>query len=215
MHTGTYFVTGTDTGVGKTHVACTLLKSAQQAGYSTAAFKPLAAGGEVTPSGMQNEDALRLQQACTLSLSYEEINPLCLQQAIAPHLAAQLEGITLSVKELGRLCLEATARDVDFMLIEGAGGWKVPLNESETMADLVRVLNIPVILVVGMRLGCINHALLSAAAIKEDGLKLYGWIANQLDPAMPAYRENITTLEHMIDAPMLAEIGWEHGPQSA
>ncbi len=209
MQGKSFFVTGTDTGVGKTHVSCALLQAAKQAGLSTAASKPLAAGGEMSDSGTFNEDALKLQAACTLKLAYHEINPLCLRQAIAPHIAAKAEGIRLDVHQLASSVQAIIDKQADLTLIEGAGGWRVPLNTQSTLADLARLLAQPVILVVGMRLGCLNHALLSMQAIRQDGVELQGWIANQLDPVMPAYQENLETLEDMIDAPLLGELKWQ------
>ena len=209
MQAKSFFVTGTDTGVGKTCVSCALLQAAKEAGLSTAASKPLAAGGEDTSSGIFNKDALQLQAACTLELAYHEINPLCLQHAIAPHIAARAEGIGLDLQQLASSVQSVIDRQADLTLIEGAGGWRVPLNAQQTLADLARSLAQPVILVVGMRLGCLNHALLSMQAIKQDGVKLQGWIANQLDPAMPAYQENLETLQDMMDAPLLGELKWQ------
>lgn len=204
-----YFVTGTDTGVGKTHAACALLQAARQAGFTTAASKPVAAGGEQTAAGIRNEDALLLQACCSPSLSYEDINPVCLQQAVAPHIAADLEGISLEPDNLASSVKKVISKQADLTLVEGAGGWLVPLNSQATMADLVKQLGIPVILVVGMRLGCLNHALLSAEAIRQDGLVLQGWIANQIDPQMPYQQENLDTLKNLIGAPLIARFQWQ------
>jgi dethiobiotin synthetase len=201
-----YFVTGTDTGVGKTYASCAILEAARQAGLSTAASKPLAAGGERTASGIHNEDALRLQQHCSPPLSYEDINPLCLEQAVAPHLAASQEGIKLQVDALASSVRRIIGKGADLTLVEGAGGWRVPLNSQETMADLVKALQLPVILVVGMRLGCLNHAMLSVEAIQRDGLKLHAWVANQIDPQMPFQEENLDTLKELIAAPLIARL---------
>jgi dethiobiotin synthetase len=209
MKAKSFFVTGTDTGVGKTYVSCALLQAAKEAGLSTAAIKPIAAGGEKNESGIFNEDALKLQSACTLQLAYQEINPLCLQQAIAPHIAAKAEGVVLDIHELANSVQAIIDRQADLTLIEGAGGWRVPMDNYNTLADLARLVAQPVILVVGMRLGCLNHALLSMQVIRQDGVKLHGWIANQLDPAMSAYQENLETLKNMIDAPLLGELKWQ------
>ena len=203
-----FFITGTDTDVGKTYVSCALLQAATAYGLTTAAVKPLAAGGIKTKDGLQNEDALLLQKNCSLSLSYQEVNPLCLEQAIAPHIAAQQAGISLQAGLLAEHCRSVLEKGADLTLIEGAGGWLVPLNDREFVGNIVSALNIPVILVVGMRLGCLNHALLTVRALQSDGVRLHGWNANQLDPHMPAYHENLNTLQSMIEAPLLAVLPW-------
>lgn len=197
-----FFITGTDTGVGKTYVACQLLRAAQQRGSTTLGLKPLAAGAEKIDGEWRNEDALLLQQAATVKLPYASINPFCFELAAAPHLAAQKAGVALSAITIAqnvRSVLDAS--DFDYCVIEGAGGWRVPLNETETFADVVKLLKIPVILVVGMKLGCINHAVLTAEAIKADGLTLHGWVANDLGNPMPLLAENIATLEKLLPAP--------------
>lgn len=195
-----YFIAGTDTGVGKTLVASALLTKAEQQGLSTAALKPVAAGCEQTPEGLRNEDALALQRAITTPMSYEQINPVALEPAIAPHIAAQQAGKMLSVARLAGYCRGALGQ-ADFTLVEGAGGWRVPLNPGETLADLARELKLPVILVVGMRLGCLNHALLTAEAIRRDGLPLAGWVGSVIEPDMPCLKENLGTLGMMLKAP--------------
>lgn len=205
-----YFITGTDTDAGKTFVSCSLLRAAKLKGLSTAALKPVAAGGVISDGQLQNEDALLLQENCTLDLLYTEINPVCLEQAIAPHIAAKNEGVSMSTDVLAKRCESVIRKNADLTLIEGAGGWQVPINESEFVGDIVKVLNIPVILVVGMKLGCLNHALLTVKVLQEDGVILHGWIANQLDPLMPVYEENIATLKQKIAAPLLATIPWDY-----
>lgn len=200
-----YFIAGTDTDIGKTFVAEGLLRSAGAAGYSTAAVKPVAAGCD---ENMHNEDALALQRAMSLNLSYQQINPLALKEAIAPHIAAEHEGRRMRASQLAAYCQSVFMQGADITLVEGAGGWRVPLNPSETMADVARELQIEIILVVGMRLGCINHALLTAETIRADGLKLSAWVANGIDPGMNCYSENLATLESTLLAPMLAEIPW-------
>jgi dethiobiotin synthetase len=200
---GTWFVTGTDTGVGKTAVSCALLAAARREGLRTAAIKPVAAGCDADG---RNEDALQLMQWMSEPLEYEQVNPVALQAAIAPHIAAQHEGRSLQVSRLAGLCRGVMSGAADFVLIEGAGGWRVPLNSRETLADLALQLHLPVILVVGMRLGCINHALLSCEAITRDGLSVAGWVANQPGEEMPCYRENLETLRRWLPAPLLGEI---------
>lgn len=203
-----FFITGTDTGVGKTLVACGLLQAFAQAGYQTRALKPVAAGCEQTAEGWRNEDALALMQSMTESLQYAQVNPVALKAAIAPHIAAQEEGLSLSVEDIAAHCRSLLPL-AEITVVEGAGGWRVPLSEDETLADLARALALPVILVVGMRLGCINHALLTAEAIAVDGLPLAGWVANSLEPEMPAYAENLATLQARIAAPLLGVVPWQ------
>lgn len=203
-----YFVTGTDTEIGKTTIACGLLRAASRTGITTAAAKPVAAGCERTAEGLRNEDALALQACCLPALAYELINPVTLEAAIAPHIAASEEGVDLTVEVLAGGCLQVFDRKAEFTLVEGAGGWRVPLNADQTLADLARDLDLPVILVVGMRLGCINHAILTAEAVVADGLKLAGWVANQVDADMSRPSENLATLKHMIKAPYLGFVPW-------
>lgn len=201
--TRTWFVTGTDTGVGKTAVSCALLAAVARAGLRTAAIKPVAAGCDA--SG-RNEDALLLLQWMTEPLAYEQVNPVALSAAIAPHIAAQQEGRSLQASRLAGLCRGVMLAGADFVLIEGAGGWRVPISARETLADVAVQLQAGVILVVGMRLGCINHALLTAEAIARDGLRLAGWVANQPGEIMPSYAENLDSLRRMLPAPLLGEV---------
>lgn len=209
-----FFIAGTDTNVGKTLIAAGLLVAAKQQGLRTAALKPIAAGCETTAAGLRNDDALLLQSVITEPLAYEQINPIALQAAIAPHIAAQLEKRLLSADRIAGFC-RGSLMQADFTLVEGAGGWRVPLNPRETMADLVRILQLPVILVVGVRLGCINHALLTVEAIRNDGLHLAGWVANCVDAGMPALPENIDSLRARIPAPCLGVVPWLVSPTPA
>lgn len=210
MNKKAFFVTGTDTGVGKTFISAALLIAAKNRGLSTAALKPVAAGCEVTADGLRNDDALLLQAVITENLTYEQINPVAFEPAIAPHIAAQQAKRVLSVDRLAGFC-RGVLNSADFTLVEGAGGWRVPLNPSETLADLPRVLNLPVILVVGIRLGCINHALLTVEAIVRDGLQLVGWVANLIDPEMSNQQENVASLAQRIAAPCLGVVSWQDG----
>ena len=198
-----FFITGTDTDVGKTVVTAGLIETANQAALSTAAIKPVAAGCESTESGLQNTDALQLQAAASHPLTYQQVNPVALEAAIAPHIAATEEGKQLSASRLSGFCRGLTLLPVDMLFIEGAGGWRVPLNNRETLADIPKQLNSEVILVVGLRLGCINHALLTAEAIRRDGLSLAGWVGNVLHADMPRLDENIDTLKRLIPEPCL------------
>ncbi len=198
-----FFVTGTDTEVGKTAVTCALLEAAAQRGLKTAAVKPVAAGCDQQG---RNEDALQLMASMTQPLDYEQVNPVALDEAIAPHLAAAHQGRRLQASRLAGLCRGVMAGPADLVLIEGAGGWRVPISPRETLADLARELQVEVILVVGMRLGCINHALLTAEAIGRDGLHLAGWIANQCGLRMNCHDENLDSLRYLLDAPLLGSV---------
>lgn len=202
---GKFFVTGTDTEVGKTWVSCRLLEQAAAAGLSCYGLKPVAAGCEQTPDGPRNEDAMQLMAASTEKLAYEQVNPVALGEAIAPHLAARHEGRRLTASGLVGYLRGAMLKRADLVLVEGAGGWRVPLNDRETLADVAGELALPVIMVVAVRLGCINHALLTAEAIRRDGLTLAGWVANVLPgQATDVTDENIETLEHWLPAPRLS-----------
>ena len=199
-----YFVTGTDTGVGKTFASCAMLESANRQGLSTMALKPVAAGCEELDGMLKNEDAIALMQHMSMTLPYEQVNPVTLKAATSPHIAAALDNKMPTISRLQGFCQGALMKRPDFALVEGAGGWRVPLNKRETLADFAKLLDFPVILVVGMRLGCINHALLSAEAIARDGLKLAGWIANRPQPeAMDYEGEYLATLKGSISAPLL------------
>lgn len=201
---GKYFITGTDTEIGKTWVGCRLLELANKGGKRCYGLKPLAAGADETEHGLQNEDAVALMAASNVALDYDTVNPMLLTSPIAPHIAAHDEGKLLSSNRLAAYAKGAMmTNSADFIVVEGAGGWLVPLNERETMADFAKELELPVILVVGMKLGCINHALLTVEAIKASGLTLAAWVANDLGDPMPRLAENIATLEHDIPAPRI------------
>ncbi len=209
------FVTGTDTDAGKTLVSSALLERLGEGGLRTLAFKPVAAGAVKTAVGMRNSDALQLERAMSCrGVSYEQINPVCLEAPVAPHLAAVTEGRKLAVEGLHGDYLRLCEHDHDVILIEGAGGWLVPLNDEETLADFATKVNAHVVLVVNMKLGCLNHALLTAADIQRRGLKLVGWVANQAQPTtMALAEENQAWLtkyfarEH--GAPLLASIPFQ------
>lgn len=201
---GRFFVTGTDTEVGKTWVSCRLLDAARAAGLSCYGLKPVAAGCDDKPEGLRNEDALKLIEASSAKLGYDLVNPVALREPVAPHLAAADEGKRLSLGRLtGYVRGALMAQRADLVLVEGAGGWRVPLNDREYLSGLARELDLPVVLVVAMRLGCISHALLTAEAILRDGCRLAGWVANVMDPSMPRLSENIETLEGLMPAPRL------------
>lgn len=210
-----YFVTGTDTDVGKTFITCALLAKARQKQWLSGALKPVAAGCESVDGTLRNSDALQLQAGATLSLPYQTVNPIALQEPIAPHIAAQHDGKTLQVARLEGFVKGAMMTPADLWLVEGAGGWLVPLNPRETLADLAVALGMPVILVVAIRLGCINHALLTAAAIRQAGLPLAGWVANCIDEKTPALDENIATLSTLLPAPCLGQVPKCESPEQA
>ncbi len=191
------FITGTDTDAGKTLISAAYLLKAQQQGLTCLGLKPVAAGCEQQSSAQwHNSDALLHQQYSQPAQDYYIHNPIALQAAIAPHIAAQQEQCVVTVASLLQACQPALRQKPDLLLCEGAGGWLVPLNNAETLADFACALGAPVILVVGMKLGCINHALLSARAIQQSGLALTGWVANQLPPGMTAAEENLQFLQH-------------------
>lgn len=213
------FITGTDTDAGKTEVALALLLLARQHNLSTAAMKPVAAGCDLVNDNngkteWRNADALRLQQQCTVPLAYSEVNPVALQRAIAPHLAAFEEKKTITIERLLGFTQNIFGKKADFTVIEGAGGWRVPLSHRELMSQYVQQLNLlqpktRAVLVVGVRLGCINHALLTTEAILRDQVPFAGWIANCIDGNMPALQENIQTLQHLLPAPCLGVIPFQ------
>ncbi|WP_067515949.1 dethiobiotin synthase [Endozoicomonas ascidiicola] len=201
-----FFVTGTDTDAGKTVVTCGLLEAARLQGLSTLALKPVSAGCHQTSEGLRNDDAEVLIEAMTMSLPYEQMNPLAFEPPVAPHIAAEEAGVRMTLDRLTGYCRGALMKKYDLALIEGAGGWRVPLNGREMLSGLPKALNTPVILVVGMKLGCLNHGLLTAEAILRDGVKLAGWVANQIDPDMNRYEENLATLTRLIPAPRLGTV---------
>lgn len=202
----TCFITGTDTGVGKTRAACALIRHLAASGRRVAGFKPVASGCERTPSGLRNEDALAMMAVANVELPYATVNPVALEPAIAPHIAAAQAGQAIDPQRIAQV---AAGIDADHLVVEGAGGWCVPLGPGLMFADLARLLTEQVILVVGLRLGCINHALLSARQIQRDGLRLAGWIANEIDPGMPVREENFEALLERLEAPLLARIPWQ------
>lgn len=210
-----YFITGTDTGVGKTFASCVLLEAARQQGLRTLALKPVAAGCDDIDGALRNDDALQLQRHMSESLDYDQINPFALRAAVAPHIAAKREDRRLLVSRIAGLVRGAAMHPADITLVEGAGGWYVPLNDKETLADLVRELQLPVIMVVGMRLGCLNHAILTSRAIFRDGLRMAGWIANVIDPYMSELDANIDTLKNLLSAPCLGVIPHTPAPDFA
>ena len=205
----TYFVTGTDTEVGKSIVTAAILRKAADLKLKSIGMKPVASGCEQTPEGLRNEDALLMMEHMTEVLPYEQVNPIALEPAIAPHVAAVQAGRTLSAQRLVGLARGLMMKPADLMLIEGAGGWRVPLNERETYARVPGELALGVIVVVPLRLGCINHALLTAEAIRHDGLTVAGWVANRPDEAvMSCEEETLDFLKGHMGAPCLGVLPW-------
>jgi dethiobiotin synthetase len=196
------FVTGTDTEVGKTLVACALIHAYRRAGMRVAPMKPVAAGCYQTPDGWKNEDVEALRAAAEIDAPLDEINPYRFVEPIAPHIAASHAEISIDLAVI-RERFDALSRRADAVVVEGAGGFLVPLNEREDFGDLARALALPVVLTVGMRLGCINHALLTQEAILARGLPLVGWVANRIEPAMSVFDENLDTLKRGLQAPLL------------
>lgn len=192
-----FFITGTDTDVGKTYVACKLIKDYVAQGYKVVGMKPVAAGGELVDGKWLNDDVLKLEAASNVKAPRELVNPYSFKEAIAPHIAAEIAGVEIEI-EVIQQAFRRLAGMADIVIVEGAGGFLVPLNSKESMADLAVALNIPIILVVGMKLGCINHSLLTAEAIKARQLNLHGWVANKIAPDMPFCDENIATISQKL-----------------
>lgn len=200
-----FFVTGTDTGVGKTVVSVLLMRALRVAGLAVLGMKPVAAGCEKASDGLRNEDVEALRAAASFPVERELMNPYAFLPPVSPHLAAAAAGVRVDLDSL-RSRLDELERRCDIVLVEGAGGWYAPVSDSHTMADLARALDLPVVLVVGLRLGCLNHALLSAEAIVRGGSTLLGWIANQIDPQMALAGENIATLAERLPCPLLGVV---------
>jgi dethiobiotin synthetase len=199
------FIAGTDTGVGKTYIAAAMVRALVREGMRVAVMKPVAAGAEVTPEGLRNADALALAQAANVARPYALVNPFCLPLAASPHIAALNAGIRIDLAAIRR----ASDCDAEVLVVEGAGGWLAPISDIETMADVAKTLRLPVILVVGLRLGCLNHALLTAESIASSGLPLAGWIANHMQPDFAHAAENIALLERRLDAPLLESVAFD------
>lgn len=197
-----YFLTGTDTEIGKTFITCALLQHARLEGLKAAGLKPIAAG---TDAAGLNDDVEAIRAASNVELPRAISNPYCLTAAVAPHIAAAEQGISIEFGPIVAAC-EQARQQADLVIVEGVGGFCVPLGVDRSTADLAVELGLPVILVVGMRLGCINHALLTAEAIAARGLTLAGWVANRIDPAMSRFEENLATLKALLPAPLLGVV---------
>ncbi len=197
------FITGTDTGVGKTRAAVALVRELRALGVAAVGMKPVASGCADGADGLRNEDAEHLREASGLPPSdYALVNPVALREPIAPHLAAHAMGRSIALEPIVAAYATLASR-APLVVVEGVGGWMVPLGNDTMQSDLARVLRMPVLLVVGIRLGCINHALLTARAIESDGMPLLGWIANAIDPALPAADAAIAAIAPRLRAPLL------------
>jgi dethiobiotin synthetase len=189
-----YFVTGTDTDCGKTYMTLQFMQSLKQSGKKVLGVKPIASGGEHTPVGLRNQDALLLQAASDFAPTDEMVNPFCFEAPVSPHIAAAKMGVRIDAATVAKRCLSADMSQYDHVFFEGAGGVHAPINEQETLLDVMQAFDIPVILVVGMRLGCLNHAILSYRALQAAGLKVT-WVANPIDADMKCLSDNLSYLE--------------------
>lgn len=208
------FVTGTDTGCGKTHTSVALIRALRAQGLRVAGFKPVAAGADWRDGELRNDDASALLAASGLGLPYAAVNPYCFAPAIAPHLAAAEAQVTISFDPI-HAAFEQVRAASDFVVVEGAGGWRVPLGAGFDIQGLALALGLPVVLVVGLRLGCLNHALLSEQVINSSGAKLLGWVGSQVDPGMPRLQENIATLETALSVPCLGILPYRGAAETA
>ncbi|MGG4661761.1 dethiobiotin synthase [Providencia vermicola] len=206
--TKTYFVTGTDTEVGKTVASCALLQAANAQRFNTVGYKPVASGSEQTPEGLRNNDALLLQANSRVKLPYSSVNPIVFEAPTSPHIISEKEGEPIDFSVINQGLLEVQEKG-DWVLVEGAGGWYTPLTTEKTYADWVIEQQLPVILVVGVKLGCINHALLTLEAINSAGLSVVGWIANEIEPAGVYQAEYLATLKRMINSPCLGILPYQ------
>ena len=217
------FVTGTDTEIGKTYVSCALLAAARARGRRVGAMKPISAGAEATPLGLRNDDALALIAAAhgtvlgapVPAADYDAVNPYCFAPPVSPHIAAAEAGVEVDLARISAMArgrLTGSPPENDWLVVEGAGGWLAPLGDRESIADLAFAVGLPVLLVVGLRLGCLNHAELTAREIRRSGLPLVGWVANAVDPQMARREENVSMLTKRFGEPPLARFGFRDPP---
>jgi dethiobiotin synthetase len=201
------FITGTDTGVGKTVVGCGLVRALREAGTRVSVMKPVASGSLWTPEGLRNADALALMEAAGMHdpTFYARVNPYCFYPPISPHIAAKAAKIAIDIDLILRE-FDGLAASADWMVVEGAGGWLAPLSERDTMADLASALALPVLIVVGLKLGCLNHAQLTRLAVRAHGVPLAGWVASAIDPQMSHLEANLESLERVLGDPPLAVV---------
>lgn len=208
-----FFITGTDTGVGKTLISSALVHHYALKGLRSAGMKPVAAGCEFKDGRWLSEDVAMLCAASNVVLPHTVVNPYAFEPPVAPHIAAQAARVAIEMPVILE-AFEMAKAEVDTLIVEGVGGFRVPLNDHEDTADLAVNLGLPVILVVGMRLGCLSHALLTAESIQSRGLKLAGWIANEIDPGMVEFKENLAALQKRISAPCLGVVSYKKRPSS-
>lgn len=200
-----FFIAGTDTDVGKTVASKAILNALAEKGLNTIGYKPVAAGSDKTENGFRNSDALFLQAAATVDVEYDDVNPYALELPASPHIAARRENVAIEYSVLSdKLAQHKTNSDI--VLVEGAGGWRVPVSENDCLSTWVQQEKLPVVLVVGIKLGCLSHAMLTLDAIKADGLEVIGWVANRVNPGTEHYAEIIEMLEQKVDAPKIGEI---------
>jgi dethiobiotin synthetase len=204
------FITGTDTGVGKTWFTVTLMEALKKQGHQTAGMKPIACGANYINGKLMNDDATLIMQHCSQPTDYELINPVVLELPVAPNIAASCVNKTIDLDQIVA-SYHRLAANSEKVVVEGIGGWRVPISNKISTVDLVRELSLPVIMVVGVRLGCISHALLTAEAIRADGLGLCGWVSNQLENDNPYKRETIVTLKERLACPHIADIPYTGG----
>jgi dethiobiotin synthetase len=207
------FITGTDTAVGKTVVACALVRGLRAQGFTVAVLKPVASGSEVTPHGLRNADALALAGSAGYEGPYEELNPYCFEPPISPHIAAKEAGIEIDTSKIKHVYDTLAAR-ADWVVVEGAGGWFAPLNERQTMADIAWALSVPALLVVGLRLGCLSHAHLTRVGMEAHGVTFAGWVANAVDPHFARPVENLATLARLLERGPLAHVPYLSRPDA-
>jgi dethiobiotin synthetase len=214
MSTHGVFIAGTDTEIGKTHTSVALIHALRAAGLRVCGMKPVASGCEDTPQGLRNADALALQAASDPRPDYAQVNPFSMHAPVSPHLAAREDGVVITPEPI-REAYAALAVQCDFVVVEGIGGWMVPLGDALLASAIPTMLEIPVILVVGLHLGCLNHALLSARAIQADGAHLLGWIGNRVDPDMLMIEANLATLQAHLPVPCLGVLPHGTAPDAA
>ena len=199
------FITGTDTGIGKTIVTCAVMHVLAQQGLNVAGMKPIASGAHSHHGQLQNDDALALMHHANTIVDYQLVNPYCFEPAIAPHIAAEKIGVDINITTI-QDAYTTISKQTDVVVVEGVGGWLVPINDEQLVADIAVELQLPVILVVGLRLGCINHALLTEESIKKKNANILGWIANQVDPNLPSTKQVIKTLQNKLNSPYLGYV---------
>lgn len=209
-----YFITGTDTEIGKTYSSVSLIQHLVNCGQKIAALKPVASGCEKTAEGFRNSDALQLSQAANVALPYDKVNRYAFEPAIAPHIAAKQSGIKIELNKIHHdlCCAQSHA---DMVVVEAAGGWLVPLNDTQSISNLAQLLSLPVILVVGIRLGCINHALLTLNNIEQSGVTIAGWVANRIDEHTQHADEQIASIKARTPIPCIADIPNKNSGSSA